>query len=198
MRLKQIVMALAIVALAAPIAAFGDGIFDFSIPTSSLLGSTPTVSSVKASGGTSHGNETVSIHDGLLDVTSSHPGWLRWNSGGALEITGTSPIHSLSLSGDLLDGSFTGLSFPHLGEVALDGFSGTINPALAAYYGLSGTAVSADISLGLRNIVLAVHVGDTAVAAVEGGGLGTTAILLLAAALCFAAGVRWKLIQQAY
>lgn len=198
MRLRRILTALALAICLAPISGLADGIFNFSIPTRSLLGATPIVSSVKASGGTSHGNATVSITDGLLDVTSSNPGWLRWNSGGSLEITGTSSIHSLILSGDLLDGSFTGLSFPRMGEVSLNDFSGTINPALAAYYGLSGTAVSADVHLGLRHIDLAIHVGDPVVAAAEGGGLGATMILLLAAVLCFAAGVRWKLIRQAY
>lgn len=196
MRLRGILTALALAICLTPLSGLADGIFSFSIPTSSVMGGTPDVSSVKGSGGSSHGGVALAIASGALDVTSSGHGWLNWNSGGTLEVSGT--IGSLTLNGDLLQGSFTGLAFPQLGEVSLEGFSGTLNPALAGYYGLSNSAVDADVYLGLRNIVLAVRAGNSSVAAVEGGGLGTTAILLLAAALCFAAGVRWKLIQQAY
>lgn len=197
MRLKRIVIALVLVAFLAPISALANGIFDFTIPTTSLLG-TPRISSVKGSGGTANSGVTLPVTNGFLDVTSSRSGWLNWTSGGTLEITGTGTIGSLSVNGDLLQGNFGGLAFPNLGEVSLLGFSGTINPVLAAYYGLSSSAVDANIFLGLRNVVFEVGARNGVVSTPEEGGIGATAMILLAAAFCFAVGVRLKIIRHAY
>lgn len=196
MRLKRMMVVLALVAFLAPISALANGIFDFTIPTISLLG-TPQISSVKGSGGAAHSGVTLPVTNGFLDVTGSG-GWLNWTSGGTLEVTGTGTIGSLSVSGDLLEGSFGGLAFPHLGQVSLVGFSGTINPVLATYYGLSSSAVNANIYVGLRNVIFEVGVQNGAVSTPEMGGIGATAMILLAALFCFAVGVRLKIIRHAY
>ncbi|MGH9403403.1 MAG: hypothetical protein ACRD2P_14985 [Terriglobia bacterium] len=178
-----------------PMAAFSDGTLDFNLQNFNLLSTSAQITSVEGFGGSVNSGVTLPVSSGFLDLTISG-GPLGWLSGGSLEITGSGTIGSLGLSGaQLLAATFTGVAPSGLLGFTLTGFSATINQTLAGYYGLSNTASQGDFYLSLSSATLAV---DPPTAAAESGGIAVTLLVLMGAALCFAAGVRLKMIKFAF
>lgn len=195
MRFKQVTLIAMLVIFLVPMAAFSDGILDFTLQNFNLLSSSAQITSVEGAGGSANSGVILPVSSGLLELTISG-GALGWLSGGSLMITGTGTIGSLGLSGaQLLDATFTGVTSSGGSGFTLTGFSATINQSLAGYYGLSDTASQGDFYLNWSSATLAV---GSPVAAAESGGIAITLLVLMGAALCFAAGMRLRMIKFAF
>ncbi|MGH9354289.1 MAG: hypothetical protein ACRD2G_19340 [Terriglobia bacterium] len=194
MRFKRVLLAILLVVFLLPMSALADGILDFNIPANPFFTNFLQISSVEGIGGAAHSGVSLPVTNGSLDLTS---GSWSWGSGGTLIITAAGTIGSLNLTGTLLQASFTGVTPSwqqgNLG-LTLDGFTASINPNLASYYGLSDSATSGTVYISGSSAVLSV---DPPVPAAEGGGVPSTLIVLLAAAICLAISVRLKIIRYA-
>ncbi|MGH9344418.1 MAG: hypothetical protein ACRD19_11740 [Terriglobia bacterium] len=196
MRSKRLLLVVLLVVFLLPMSVWADGILDFNIPENPLLTNFLQISSVEGIGGAANSGTTLPVTNGSLDLTSG--GW-SWASGGTMIITATGTIGSLNLTGTLLQASFTGatLSSSQQGgvELTLNGFSAVIDPSLAGYYGLSNSATTGTVYISGSSAVLSVD--PPPVPATEGGGVPSTLIVLLAAAICLAISVRLKVITYA-
>jgi hypothetical protein len=99
------------------------------------------------------GGGALNFTTGGLTSTSSTPVAWNFSSGGAISITGAIPSLSLGAGTTLLSGVLVGgtvlVSSYHSGETFLTAsikFSDTLNPTLAAYYGVSPILAYGDLN----------------------------------------------------
>jgi hypothetical protein len=181
---RSVLLIVAAAVFLTPRAGCCNEILDFGISGLNLLSLSATITSVTGSGGTGNSG-TLSISSGSLSLSGG-------TLGGTLDITASGTIGALSLSGTLLQASFTGATLSG-SSLTLDNFSGTINSTLAGYYGM-GDSVDAG-SVYISSSGFALDPSLSVVATPEAGGLPVTLGVMLAGMMMLLAAARKRIIK---
>lgn len=164
-----------------------NGIVQFSLGNFQIANPVAAIYSVTGSGGTGNSG-MLTVTGGQMDLT----GIGNWLSGGTLDVTAQGTVAGIA-SSPLMVASFSGGSLNWItGNLVLDGFSGSLNPGLASYYGVGGSLDGA--SINFFSGVLSVDPGG-AVAATEAGGLPMTLGLVLMGGLVLLVGACSRFIR---